>query len=145
MFVAKKYVAPQFCVAYFQFNVVSQPRTYQISRKDECSASHEKATVFSTLDANSGYWKIEIDDADKDKTEFLFHPDFYCFIWIFFKFHNAFGTFQRTVDMILSSVKWQLALVCIDGLVFFSKTPQQHINHVRKILSLLKAQAPHSI
>lgn len=28
---------------------------------------------FSTLDDNSGYWQIEIDDVDEDKTAFTSH------------------------------------------------------------------------
>lgn len=33
---------------------------------DECVDSLGEMTTFSTLDANQGYWKIEIDERDRD-------------------------------------------------------------------------------
>lgn len=50
---------------------------------------------------------------------------------------NALGKFQRTMDMIPSSVEWQFALVHLDDIVIFSNTLEQHIDHVRKVLLLL--------
>lgn len=37
---------------------------------DECLVSLVEAHIFSKLDANSGFGKIEIDDYDKNKKKF---------------------------------------------------------------------------
>lgn len=53
-----------------------------------------------------------------------------------FGLQNAPGTFQRTMDSILSAVKLQFALVYLNKTVFFSKYPEKHILHVRSVLRL---------
>lgn len=45
--------------------------------------------------------------------------------------------FQHTIDVILSSIKWQFALNYLNDLVVFSKTLQRYITQVRKVLLLL--------
>lgn len=42
-----------------------------ISCMDECIDSLGKATIFSTLHANSGYLRIEMDKINKAKTTFV--------------------------------------------------------------------------
>lgn len=41
------------------------------------------------------------------------------------------------MNVILSSVEWQFALVYLDDIVVLSKTFEKHIDHVRKVLLLL--------
>lgn len=55
-----------------------------------------------------------------------------------FRLRNAPGTFQKRIDLILSTVKWQLALVYLNDIAIFSKTPERHINHVRTVLAILR-------
>lgn len=104
---------------------------------DERIDSLGEATVFSTLDANGSYWQIEIEKSDRDKTAFTSPHGLYRFIRMPFGLRNAPGTFQRTMDVILSTVKWQFALVYLDDIVVFSRTPVEHIDHVRHVLTLL--------
>ena len=54
-----------------------------------------------------------------------------------FGLRNAPGTFQRAIDVILAQVRWQYSLVYLDDIVVFSKTGEEHIDHVRSVLSLL--------
>lgn len=96
-----------------------------------------KASFFSTLDANSEYWQIEINDANKDKTAITSYHSLCRFVRMPFGLCNAPGTFQRAMDVILSSTEWQFALVFLNDNVVFSETAQQHINHVLKVLSQL--------
>lgn len=49
-----------FCVDYRWLNAAIVQDSYPILRGDECVDSHRAAKLFSTLDANSGYWQIEI-------------------------------------------------------------------------------------
>ena len=37
---------------------------------------------------------------------------------------NAPATFQRAMDMILAVVKWQICLVYLDDVIFFSRFPE---------------------
>lgn len=50
---------------------------------------------------------------------------------------NASGTFQSTMDVILSAIKWQFALAYLDSIVVFSDSAKEDIVHVRDVLTLL--------
>lgn len=52
----------RFYVDYKKLNAVTVMEAYPIPQMDECLGSLSEARIFSTLDANCGYWKIEIDD-----------------------------------------------------------------------------------
>lgn len=62
------------------------------------------------IDAKRGYWHIEIKGADQDNTAFTSPHGLCCFIRMRFSLQNDTGTFQRTMDVVLSGVKWKLAL-----------------------------------
>lgn len=51
---------------------------------------------------------------------------------------DAHSTLERAIDVILSSVKWQFALFYLDNIATFSKSSEQHIDNVLKVLILLK-------
>lgn len=48
-------------------------------------------------------------------------------------------TFQRAMDAIISTVKWQGALVYLGDVVVFIQTPSQHIEQVANVLGLMKS------
>lgn len=50
---------------------------------------------------------------------------------------NATGTFQHTMNFILPAVKWQFSLVCLDDIVGYSKSPEEHSEPVHSVLMLL--------
>lgn len=53
-----------------------------------------------------------------------------------FGLHNAPGTFQRTVDVIQSKLKWQFALLYPNDTEVFSRRQEVPIDHVRLVPSL---------
>lgn len=52
--------------------------------------------------------------------------------------NNTPGTFQRVIYVILSQVKRQYALVYLDEVTVFSKSVEQHVDHVSAVLSIFK-------
>ena len=82
---------------------------YPIPRMDECIDSQGDTKVFSTLDANSGYWQILIAPTDRDETSFTMHFETYAFSRTPFRLKNAPATYQRAIDTILTTVKGQFA------------------------------------
>lgn len=75
--------------------------------------------TFSTLEANSGYWKMEFDDRDKDKTTITSHHVLYRLLRMPFGLRNEPSLFQRVMDTILSPIKWQFALLYLVDVVIF--------------------------
>lgn len=70
-------------------------------------------------------------------TAFITHHGLHRSIKIAFRLRSALETFQRTMDVIRSSVKGQFALVYLDDIMIFSNTLEQHFKHVREVLQLL--------
>lgn len=95
----------------------------------------EGATVYTTLDANRAFSKIE---ADRDKTAFISHHRRYRFTRITFGSVNATGTFLRTVDVILFSLKRQQTLLYLDDVSVFSETTAKYMDYVRSVLTVLR-------
>lgn len=103
---------------------------------DECIDSRGEATFFSAPDARSGYWQVEMEDENRDKTAITLHDDLYRFVRMPIGLMNAPGTIQRTMEGILASIKWQFALVYLDDIFIFSKVPEKHVNHFKHMLTL---------
>lgn len=40
------------------------------------------------------------------------------------------------MDVILATVKWQLTLVYLEDIFILSKTPEEHIRHIREVSPL---------
>lgn len=55
-----------------------------------------------------------------------------------FGLRSALAMFQRVVDIILCSERWQFALVYLDDTVVFSRALLQHINLTRTVPVLLR-------
>lgn len=96
-----------------------------------------EAYVFSTLDANSEHWHVEIEEKDREKTAFTSHRRLYCVLRIWFGFQNAPGTFPWTMGAALSAVIRQFALIYLENIVVFHRFPLEHVEHVRPVLILL--------
>lgn len=104
----------------------------------ECIGSLRKARIFVTLNENSGYRNIEIEESDRNKTVFTSHRGLYRALRMPFGLHDAPGTIRRSMEVILATAKWRVALVYLKGKVRFYKTQETHIRYIRKVLTLLK-------
>ena len=105
---------------------------------DECIDSLGEARIFSTLDANSGYWQIELADEDCEKTAFTSHSGVFQYKRMPFGLNNVPSTFQRTIDIVLATEKWKHTIVYLDDIVIFSRNVEEHMEHIASILAMLR-------
>ena len=54
---------------------------------------------------------------------------------------NAPASFQRALDLILSRFKWKTCLIYLDDVIIYSKSMEEHIDHVDGVLRCLSAAA----
>ena len=92
MFAPEKDDTLRFCVDYRRLSAMTVDDAYLTLRMDECIDSLGDAKVFSTLDANSGYWQILIAPKDRDKTTFTTHFGTCAFTCMLFGLKNASAT-----------------------------------------------------
>jgi len=111
---------------------------YPIPRMDECIDSLGNTRVFSTLDRNSEFWQIPVAEEDKHLTAFPCHSGAWQCVRLPFVLCNASATYRRAMDMILAGVKWQICLVYLDDVIVFSGSPEEHLQHLEEVLTLLR-------
>ena len=73
MLVSKPDGSLRFCLDYSKLNSKLFKDSYPLLRTDECIDSLANATVFSTLDCKSSYWKLNIEEKVQAKTAFPYH------------------------------------------------------------------------
>jgi hypothetical protein len=109
VYVNKKDGSTRPCVDYRRLNDVTKKDAYQLPRIDDCLDCLSGARYFSTLDLQSGYWQLEVEEDDKPKTAFITRSGLYDYITMPFGLCGAPATFERCMELILTSV---VLIVC---------------------------------
>ena len=91
---------------------------------------------FSKLDMKSGFWQIPIKEEDKHKTAFIAAEGLYEWNVLAQGLKNSPPSFQRVMADILSSCR-QFSLVYIDDIVVFSRSFEEHLHHLQRLLCIL--------
>ena len=74
---------------------------------------------FTILYMQSGYWQVEVDPEDRQKTAFVTADGLYQFKVMSFGLTNAPSTFKRMMDVLLAGLKRNICLVYLDDIVTF--------------------------
>jgi len=136
--VKKKDGSVRFCVDYRGLNRVTTPDSYPLPRIDELMDSLSGKTWFTVLDSRAAYWAISVHPEDRPKTAFTDGNRLYQFRRLPFGLSTAPTTFQRTMDVVLSSVLGRHTLAYLDDVVVASTSFDAHLNHLQETLGLLE-------
>lgn len=92
----------------------------------------------SSLDALSGFTQLEMAEEDVEKTAFRTHRGLFQFRHLPFGLCNDPSIFQHVMQGILAPYLWIFCLVYIDDIVVYSKSFEDHIIHLDKILGAIE-------
>ena len=136
--VKKKDGDTRFCVDYRKLNKITKKDCHPLPRIDDLLDSFQDATCFTTLDLASGYWQIEMDDQDKEKTAFITDQGIYEFNVMPFGLTNAPATFQRMMNRVFSKIIGDYVVVYLDDLNIYSRNFNEHLVHLREVFERLR-------
>lgn len=136
--VRKKDGSIRFCVYYRKLNHVTKKDAFPLPRIDDTLGALSGAKWFSTLDLKSGYWQVEMDPTDKDKTAFSMGSGLYEFDVMPLGLCNAPGNFQRLMEHVLRGLHWQTSLIYIDDIIIYGKTFDKHMSRLGEVFTRLR-------
>jgi hypothetical protein len=62
-----------FFIDYRKLNAVNENYSYALTHVDDYLDALEDERYLTTLDANCGYWQIDVNETDREKKAFPFH------------------------------------------------------------------------
>eukprot|EP00731_Ephydatia_muelleri_P031108 Em0022g622a len=111
---------------------------YPLSRIDATLESLAGSTLFTTLDLASGYWQVEIEEDDKEKTAFSTEKGHFEFNVMPFGLTNAPATFQQLMECILAGLTGEQCLIYIDDIIVFSASFPEHLEWLTNVFLKLQ-------
>ena len=136
--VKKKNGTTRFCIDYRRVNAVTRKDAYPLPRVDDTLDTLSGSAWFTTLDLVSGYWQIEVDPNDREKTAFATTEGHFEFNRMPFGLCNAPSTFQRLMDLVLAGLQWDSCLVYLDDVIIPGRSLSEHLQNLSAVLDRLR-------
>ncbi|XP_027075821.1 uncharacterized protein [Coffea arabica] len=125
-------------IDYRGLNNVTIKNKYLLRHIDELFDQLQGAMVFSKLDLRQGYYQLLIRKEDVSKTAFNSQYGHYEFTVIPFGLTNAPAAFMHLMHRIFKSYLDRFIVVFINDILVYSKTHEEHVQHLKEILQTLR-------
>jgi hypothetical protein len=134
LFVSKKDKGLRLCVDYRPLNAVTIKNKYPLPRIDMLFDQLAGAQVFSKIDLHSSYHQIKICDEDIPKTAFSTRYGLYKYLVMSFGLTNAPAHFMYLMNSVFMPKLDKFLVVFIDNILVYSKSTEDHEEHLRVVL-----------
>ena len=125
------------CIDFKVINAVTTPFPFYMPRVEEVLERVGKSKVISKVDLSKGYYQVPMHPADVEKTAFVCHQGKYEFLRMPFGVRNAPAVFQELMQKFFRGCQ-DYCSPYMDDLVIYSSSWEDHVVHVRKVLSCLR-------
>ena len=125
-------------IDYKQFNEITISDKHPIPDTNVILSNLGEAKYFSTIDLESGFHQIHMQETDIEKTAFSINNGKYEYIRMPFGLKSASSIFQRPMDNILREYVGKFCHIYIDDIIVFSKTLAEHSQQLEIITDTLK-------
>ena len=139
----KKDGALRFCVDYRILNNQTVKNRYALPLADDCFDQAQGARYFTKLDLHSGFWQIRLTPESAPLTAFRTRFGHYEFTVLPMGLCNAPATFMHLMNSLIhangpGSDLSKFVLAFLDDIFIFSKTKEEHLQHIERVLQVLE-------
>ena len=138
VFVKKPDNSIRVCIDYRHLNKLTKKNRYGIPRPEELMDQIGGCKVFSSIDLKSGYYQVRLQDHEMERTAFSTPWGLYEYLVMPFGLCNAPSVFQKAINHTLRPLIGKFAVVYLDDILIYSRTEEEHEQHLRAVLELLR-------
>lgn len=138
LFVPKQDGGWRMCVDYRDLNRITVTNSFPLPRIDSILQQLQGAKFFTKLDLASGYHQIRMHPDSIERTAFKCKYGHFEYTVMPFGLKNAPATFQHVMNDTLAPFIDQFVTVYLDDILIYSKTAEEHLIHLRKVLAALR-------
>ncbi|GJS58875.1 putative reverse transcriptase domain-containing protein, partial [Tanacetum coccineum] len=138
LFVKKKDGSFRMCIDYRELNKHTIKNHYPLPKIDELFDQLQGSSVYSKIDLRSGYHQLRVRDEDIPKTAFRTRYGHYEFQVMAFGLTNAPAVFMDLMNRVCKPYLDKFIIVFIDDILIYPRNKEEHANHLRIILELLR-------
>ncbi|GKC48317.1 putative reverse transcriptase domain-containing protein [Tanacetum coccineum] len=128
------------CIDYQELNKLTVKNCYPLPWSDDLFDQLQGSSVYSKIDLRSGYHQLRVRDEDIPKTAFRTRNGHYEFQVMPFGLTNAPAVFMDLMNRVCKPYLDKFVIVFIDDILIYSRNKEEHANHLRIILELLKKE-----
>ncbi|GJR39766.1 hypothetical protein Tco_1215450 [Tanacetum coccineum] len=140
LFVKKKDGSFRMCIDYRELNKLTVKNRYPLPRIDDLFDQLQGLSIYSKIDLRSGYHQLRVREEDIPKTAFKTRYGHYEFQVMPFGLTNAPAVFMDLMNRVCKPYLDKFVIVFIDDILIYSKNKQEHAEHLKLILELLKKE-----
>ncbi|GJS53017.1 putative reverse transcriptase domain-containing protein [Tanacetum coccineum] len=140
LFVKKKDGSFRICIDYRELNKLTVKNRYPLPRIDDLFDQLQGSSVHSKIDLRSGYHQLRVRGEDIPKTAFKTRYGHYEFQVMPFGLTNVPAVLMDIMNRVCKPYLDKFVIVFIDDILIYSRHKEEHANHLRIILELLKKE-----
>ena len=138
LFVLKSDGSLRLCVDYWALNNITVKNSYLLPLISELQDQFQGVQWFTKFDIPGAFNQICIKEGDEWKTAFWTRSGLYEYLVMPFRLINASATFQAFINNVLREYLNQFVIIYLDDILIYSKTKEQHVQHICKVLQALQ-------